>query len=319
MDLKHIIDLLQQNDDIIIFPHVNPDGDCLGSSIALAMSLTNIGKKARVIVEENVPSAYEFLPGLKYLEMYKEDKSNGQLAAAIDTGDRKRLGERVRLFDRCKFTMNIDHHKTNTSFADYNFVDASKSSAGEIIFDILKSMNVKIDKSIAVCLYVAIATDTGGFRYSNTTADTHRTAAKLMEYGLNAGELSSRLFDVVSKSKVLLTAEVIKTLETFSGGKIAFLEVNDKILESAGAVPGDCDGLVNIGRNIEGVEVAVLLKEIGNNEIKVNMRSNKYADVASIAGFFSGGGHARAAGCTIYSHMKKAKSMLLAKVREVVE
>lgn len=331
-----IVSILKEAERIAILPHISADGDALGSSFALGQALQKINKQVTIYLEEDIPYVYSFLPGKHLVEVMPDSDRNTQfntsllvqdetssmkfdLVIALDTGDMGRLGRRDSFFRSAEITVNIDHHSTNTEFAKYNYVNASSSAVGEIIYDIIKIMDININTDIAECLYVAIATDTGGFRFSNTTNYTHKVAAALVEKGVNVAEISRRVFETVSFEKVKLIGLAIDTIELFEDGKIAFITVTDEMMEKSGAKDEDCDGIVNIGRNIKGVETAVMLREWNNNQVKVNLRSNNYVDVSEIANLHSGGGHKRAAGCIMQGNIISVKQQLLNNISKAIK
>jgi bifunctional oligoribonuclease and PAP phosphatase NrnA len=319
MILNEIISIIRDSRHIAILPHVSADGDALGSCFALGLALRRLGKDVHVYLEEEVPYVYSFLPGQEAAKVYPvETIKNHDVIIALDTGDLGRLGKRADIFGSSPVTVNIDHHATNSAFAGYNHVDTASAAVGEIIYQMLMLMGVKMDKDISTCLYVAIAADTGGFRFSNTTSVTHRIAGDLINNGIDVADISRKVFDSTSLAKVQLMGLAIHSLELLENGKVAVITVTEEMMQQSGAADEDCDGLVNIGRNIRGVEVAVLIKQKGSEEFRINLRSNTYVDVSAIAARFSGGGHRRAAGCTLQGTWKDAGSRLLAQIRDVL-
>ncbi len=308
---KGLIKEIERAESVAIFPHISADGDAIGSSLALALALKKTGKKVIVYLEENVPNTYKFLPGIEFVGFISENDEVMALNIALDTGDVGRLASRADIFFKAPVTINIDHHITNTKFAQYNHVDALSASTGELIFVLLKEMNCEIDKDMAKCIYTAIATDTGGFKYGNTTAGTHRAAAELLSTGIDIADLSQKIFDNTTFVKLKLTQKAIELLELYENDLLAVTAITQDILQSTGAKDEDCDGLVNIGRSIEAVEVSVLIKEKSSNEIRVNLRSKAYVDVSEIAAAFGGGGHKRAAGCTMKGSIEDVKDQLI--------
>lgn len=313
-----IISKIKEVKTLAILPHVSIDGDALGSSIALAYAVKELGIEPVIYIEEEIPSSYGFLPGIEFTKVYQGEKENYDLVLALDTGDTGRLGKRIDIFNAASYTINIDHHMTNTEFADLNYVQTSSSATGEIIYQFIKMMGIPLTKEISTCIYVAIATDTGGFRYSNTTSITHQIISDLINNGVDVAEVSQLLFETVSLSKTKLTGMAVQTLEILENGKVAFITVTESMIKDADAKEEDCDGIVNIGRNIKGVEVAVLVRENENESYKINLRSKKYVDVSIIANKLGGGGHKNAAGCTIEGNMEDIKQILLKEIREVL-
>jgi len=313
--LNDIVSIIKDKEKILILPHVSADGDALGSSIALGLAIEKLGKQVKIYLEEGLQKKYDFLPGQHLIEIYEgKNGFKSEVAIALDTADEGRLGKRIEIFKEAGVTINIDHHNTNPLYADFNYVQPHSSAVGEIIYRIIKMMDLTIDTNISICLYVAISTDTGGFRYSNTTPETHRITSDLIRIGVDVSDISRRLFETNSYEKIKLMGVAIDTLELLGNGKIAFHTITNEVMKTIGAKEEECDGLVNIGRSIEGVEVAILLRELENGEIRVNLRSNTYVDVSEIAGFFSGGGHTRAAGCTLKGDIESAKQKLVDKI-----
>lgn len=313
-----IITVISDENRVAILPHVSADGDALGSSMALALALKTLNKEPTIYIEEEIPFSYSFLPGKEFVKVYSDKPDKYRLVIALDTGDMKRLGQRVSIFNDADTTINLDHHPTNTEFAQMNLVKANSSAVGEMIYQLVRMMGVAIDKDMATCLYVAIATDTGGFRYSNTTPVTHQIAADLINSGVDVANISQLVFETTSLPKVKLMGMAIDKMEILEDGKLAFINVTDDMIKNAGAREEDCDGIVNIGRNIIGVEVSLLIRQRAGEEFKINFRSKNYVDVSAIANRHSGGGHKRAAGCTIKGCMDDIKNMLIKEIREVL-
>lgn len=313
---KEIVKLISEAGSVAIYPHVSADGDAIGSSLALGLALRNAGKKVSVYIEEDIPTVYRFLPGGELSGFYNENVEVADLNIALDTGDVGRLGSRAEAFFMAPCTINIDHHVTNTRYAHLNFVNANSASTGEITYLLLNKLKMEITADIATCLYTAIATDTGGFQYQNTTADTHKIIAELLSTGINVGEISQRIYDNTTYEKLKLTAKAIELLELHESSKLSVVALSLDDILSTGAKEEDCDGIVNIGRSIESVEVSALIKEKSNNEIRVNLRSKTYVDVSEVAAAFDGGGHKRAAGCTIIGTLEEAKRKIIEAIKE---
>lgn len=318
MMMNRIIEEIKKAKKIAIFPHVSADGDSIGSSLALHLALKKIGISSDVITEETISHNYSFLEGSKEAIVYTNNNNKYDIAIAIDCGDIERIGHRYEVFENAIATINIDHHPTNKEFAIYNYIDVSVSSVGEIIYQIIKLMGIDIEKSIAEALYVAISTDTGGFRYSNTTAITHQIIADLINSGVNVANISQRIFDTISLEKSKLIAAAISSIEILERGKIAFITISKDAFEKTGANECDFDGIADIGRNIEGVEVAVSFRQLDDKVTKINFRSKNYVDVATIACLYKGGGHHRAAGATVGTSLEELKEMVLKDLREAL-
>lgn len=324
MMLNRIIAEIKSAQKIAIFPHVSADGDAIGSCLALGLALDKLNKEAVVYTEEEIPLLLSFLPGMEMTKVFAHEimekaKAGYDLVIALDTGDIERLGNRREIFIGNSNTVNVDHHPTNTMFASLNYVQTGAAATGEIIYQMVKLMGLDLDAEISTCLYVALTTDTGGFRYSNTTGITHQIAADLINNGVKVADISQQIFENTSLERLKLMGLVINSLELYEESKISYIGITEEMLNSAGAGDEDCDGMVNLGRSIRGVEVSVVLREKLQGEIRVNLRSKTYVDVAAIATRFGGGGHKRAAGCTIKGDMKQAKEMVLTEIRKAIK
>ncbi len=316
MTLNKICDVIKGASRVAILPHIQVDGDCIGSSFALALALNAAGKKARVILEEQIPTSYAFL-GEEY-QFYDtlEDADNFDTVICLDSGDEQRINKRMSLLASCKNTINIDHHITNTKFAKYNYIDEKCAATGEIIYRLITLLEIEITKEMATCLYVAIATDTGGFRYTNTTANTHMIASELLKTGIDIGDINRKIFETMSMQKLKLLMEAGRTIELFADGKVALVCITRAFIEKVSATDQDVEGLSSLPRQIKGAEVGILLTEKEDEKVKVSLRSNQYVDVSKIAMFFDGGGHQRASGCTLFMSIDTAKQKVIEKVLE---
>ncbi|NLY43605.1 MAG: bifunctional oligoribonuclease/PAP phosphatase NrnA [Clostridiaceae bacterium] len=318
MMLKKIADILKSISKAVILPHFNPDGDCIGSSFALQSALKKMGKKAVVVLEEDIPKMYEFLGGefVKYKDY--SDYSGIDCVICIDCADEKRLGKRIKFFKQSNVTINIDHHVSNTEFAEYNYIDTNSAATGEMIYDLLGELGVEIDKEIATNLYTAISTDTGSFKYSNTTSRTHRIIAELMEKGIDNADISRRVFDTFSLSKLKFISYAIERIELYEDGKIVIIPIPNKAIKDMALGENDIDGLSSLARTVEGVEVGILLMEMEPGHVKVSLRSNRYVDVSKVAFSFGGGGHVRASGCILNMDMEQAKQKIMEAVKPLI-
>ncbi|MDP4179797.1 MAG: bifunctional oligoribonuclease/PAP phosphatase NrnA [Bacillota bacterium] len=315
---NEIVSKIISSKNVAILPHIQADGDAIGSCLALGIALTKLNKKVKVIMEESVPEVYNFIPGQAMVSVGSEYKEGLDLVITLDTGDVGRIGERIDVFKSVDSTINIDHHGTNNEFAVLNYVDADSAATGEIIYELIKLLNVDFDADIATCLYVAIATDTGCFKFKNTTSKTHRIISDLISFGVNVSEISGKVFDSTTKEKVRLMGHAINTLELLEEGKIAFVNISNEMLKAAGAKEEDCDGIVNIGRNIVGVEASVVLRERSSGDFKINLRSKTYVDVGQVALKYGGGGHKMAAGCAIKGDLDSIKKMILEELKRLL-
>lgn len=296
--LMRIAETLVNSKSVVLLPHINADGDALGASLALGLALSGMGKEVDILVEEPVPSNLDFLPGQELIKKNPDKKYD--VAVNIDNGDIARLGKRVIYFNQANIKLSIDHHATNKVEADYSYIDVKSSATGEIIYDLITMyLKKKITKDIALCLYTAIVTDTGGFRYTNTTSRTFEISAELLKLEIDFPYVIKKVFDMVSQTKLLLMKQTMNSLLFYEDGKLAISYITKEDIDGLSVMSDDYEGLVNIGRNINDVEVSLFLREEAKGEFRGNLRSNNHVDVSKIAEKFNGGGHKRAAGFNI--------------------
>lgn len=296
MTLDDIKVQIDKANSIVILTHENPDGDAMGCALAVYNALKQLEKDVDVIVPE-FSRCFEFLPGIP--EIKKEGRKEYDLAIAVDCADTKRLNGFVDYFDDAKVTVQIDHHGVNTMFADYNYVDPVAPACAQILVKVLPYWNVEITKDIGTCLLTGIITDTGGFKYSGVTSETFEFAAWLLQKGVNVSNVYKNVLQTVTRSSFELNRIARNRIEFFEDGKIAFTYITCEDEEKVNSETGDYEGIVDIGRDVEGVEVSIFLRELKKGGYKVSLRSNEYVNVSDICLMFGGGGHIKAAGCTI--------------------
>lgn len=304
--------LLLDAKKIVLCTHVSPDGDTLGSSLGLAQCLQKLGKEVIVYCDDLVNKSFSFIPGIELLQRPDANNSvEADLLVVIDASSFDRIGI-VGEVVKYKQLLNIDHHISNTHFADFVYLDSKAAATGEIMCELLQEMAWPIEHNIAECFYIAISTDCGSFRYANTTPKTMRAGAWLLEQGVRPNEISDKL-DMKSRLTVEMLAKVLPSLTFEADGKIAYLTITNDLYNK----DANTDSFVNYPRYIDGVEVAIMFKAVEPKVTRVSMRSSN-VDVAQVALCFGGGGHIRAAGCTIYAPVEEAREQLLAKLRELV-
>lgn len=312
--LKQAADLICEKQRFALTAHANPDGDALGSLLALSLALKFLQKEVSVLLVDPVPHLYRYLPGIDTVTPPREneDTIRYDLLISLDSSDAERIAAvRTQLSSQIP-VLNIDHHVSNTLFGEYNYI-RDAAATGEIIFDLLREMQVAMTPDIATCLYTAIITDCGFFKYSNTTSHTHRITAELLDQGVRPDVVSDLLeTKTIHNLKLLLT--VLNTLETVHNGEIALLTLRASDLHHVG--DENTEGFINYARYLEGVEVAIMLKEIDPSSVKVSMRSRSRIDVSRIALSFGGGGHKRAAGCTVLGTLSEVKKKVLQVVQQ---
>ena len=295
--MKAVIEKIRAAKSVAVLTHVSEDPDALGSAFAFCTVLKKLGKSAVCYVSAKPQERHMFIGG-DYVIYDKEKTYDHDLCLCLDSGDIKRLGDRIKLFKEIGNTVNIDHHKTNTMFADANYVEGETSSTGEILFKVFREMGVEIDNEIARFLYIAICSDTGCFKYSSVTPDTLKIAAELLGYDFDAAEIARLLFDTDSLSVTKFKAELMSNIESYADGKISLVKMTADMYEKYGIPESEAPNGVEVPRRIEGTEIAVCVKE-KNGRIEISLRSNGRADVAEIAEAFGGGGHRAAAGCKL--------------------
>lgn len=315
MMLIDIVNLLKDSKDITIITHTSPDGDALGSCLALGLSLSKMGKEVLVAKNDHIPSKYDFLPGKDLLREINPDDLSPDTLVVLDCGDQDRMGRLAEVGEKASAVINIDHHISNTMFGNLNLVDTNAAATAELIYQIIKLMGVRLDIDIAVCLYTAISADTGCFRYDNTTSITHSIAGELINLGVKTSWICNRIFNLRTIEQTKLLARAIDSISIFHDGKTAVMSVTKKDLQDCGCGQQDVEGVIEFARDIEGVEVAVLLRETEDEGIRVGLRSNGFVDTSSIATGFNGGGHKKASGCTIDASIQEARNMLLEEIQ----
>lgn len=304
--------LLLAAQKIVLCTHVSPDGDTLGSVLGLARFLRQQSKDVTVYCDDQINQSFSFIPDIELVERpVAGEKISCDLLVVIDASSFDRIGLVAEVVSY-KQLLNIDHHISNTRFAEYLYLDAQAAATGEIMCDLFQTMAWPVDREIADCFYIAISTDCGSFRYANTTPKTMRAAAWLLEYGVEPNEISDQL-DMRSRLTMELLSKVLPSLTFEKDGKIAYLTITNDLYDK----DANTDSFVNYPRYIEGVKVAILFKAVEPKVTRVSMRSSG-VDVAQVAVDFGGGGHLRAAGCTIYAAVEEAREQLLAKLRELV-
>lgn len=294
--MKKIIELLDKSQKVSIITHINADGDAIGSSQAMAEVLRNMGKTVNIYTEEAVEKRLSFIS--EGISVFDDDFQAADTCVVLDCGSLDRTGKRSVILESAKIVINIDHHRTNTMFGDENLVMPDASATGEILALLFDQMGVNYTDAIAKYLYVAICSDTGRFSYSNVSKQTFLIAAKLVEYNINHAEISRLLFESKDLNTELMRAELTGNIHSYCDGKLRIVSAGKDLAEKYGIAQGDIQDIVDIPRRIEGTQIAVGLKE-KDGKIHVSFRSNGKADVSELAISFGGGGHAKAAGCTL--------------------
>lgn len=314
MTLDNILDEIKKAESIVILTHENPDGDAVGSSLALYNALKDFGKNPDIIIPE-YSRCFEFLPSSG--EIKKESNiKNYDLAISLDTATMKMLNGYANYFEDAKTKIVIDHHGTNTMYGDLNFVNPDAPACSQILIVLLEYFNIKITKEIGTCILTGIITDTGGFKYAGTNAETFEFVAELLNKGVNVSKIYRKVLETITKTSYELRRIAESRLEFSNEGKVTFTYITLEDEENVHSETGDHEGIVNIGKCVEGVEVSVFIRELKNGKgWKVSLRSNEYVNVSDVALLFGGGGHPRAAGCTIQGELNSVKDKILNEIK----
>ena len=315
---KEILNSIQEAARVLIITHVNPDGDTLGSASALK---SFIGEKADILIQIednfNFPNTYSFLPFINSAKNLKTIDDDYDLMIAIDVASIDRIIEPARkIFENCKNTIIIDHHKTNKGFAKINYIKGGISSAGEVLFDLFKNLNIEITREMAIGLYSAILTDTGCFKYESTTPHTFKIASELAQSGINTSDIADLCYTNKPKNLILFQSELLSKAQFCINDKIAYTLITKETMDKYNAKDEYSEGICETLRSIANVEIAFVLKET-NFGTKVSIRT-KELDATLITSKFNGGGHKRAAGCTIKQKINQALESLLKEAKEIL-
>lgn len=316
MKFNQLEELIKNSKKILIVSHINPDGDAIGSVSSMYTTIyDNFKKKSDILVIGHLPNCYKSLPNIDKAEFKFNDSMVYDLVITLDVASLDRLSNAKILFDKAVQTINIDHHKTNNGFGDINVVSPEASSTGEVLLGIYNEQNWEISLDSAVGLYTAILTDTGGFRYENTSENVFKSAAQLVKIGINPNEIYKNCYEKKSKNFVMFQNYCINKAVFVDDDKIAYSTVYKKDIEKFHGEEDFTEGLVEILRAIDTTDIAFLAKEIDSKTTKISMRSKK-SDVADICSVFGGGGHTFAAGCTVKTNVEGAVKRILKTIEE---
>lgn len=321
-NIENIIDYINRSNDFIVTSHISPDGDNIGSTLSMYNSLKKLKKNVYYVLDDTPPKNLEFL--LKDVNILKSNEFNIDKfnIISLDCGDRKRICLSDEIKDKAQKIICIDHHASNDKYGDLNYIDTNASSTCELVYNVLVAYNKKynidlIDENIATFLYTGLVTDTGNFMYSNTHPTSFDMAKNLLLKGAKKENIIQNIFQSNSANYYKLLGEALNTLDIINN-KVACISITKEMLKRNIISFNDVDGITSYTRDIEGVEVGILLKEKKDNEIKVSLRSKSYVDVSKIAQSFGGGGHIKAAGCTIYDSIENAKKKIIESVLKTI-
>lgn len=321
MDYFHMLQaaqrFIEENDHFLVVSHLHPDGDAISSTLAIGWILNQLGKNYTLYNDDPIPGKFKFLWNHEQIR----NQSATEMASiryerviAVDCADFSRVGQAVHLFADPYLLLNIDHHSTNHQFGQVNIVRTEAAATAEIIYDLIVHLGLNWDADIAACIYTGLLTDTGGFRYSNTTAKVLAIASEMMSYGADGSKLSERLLEKMSFPQFQLLQKALASINFAFDRKAAWVVLTQEDYERTGAMNEDSEGIVNYALNIEGVHVGMLFKEISPGEVKVSLRSSGAVNVAELAMSLGGGGHVRASGCTLHCSLSEAVTQILNKL-----
>ncbi|MEY2485240.1 MAG: bifunctional oligoribonuclease and phosphatase NrnA [Verrucomicrobiota bacterium] len=310
---------LRENQRFAILSHVRPDGDALGSQLALGLSLKQLGKDVSIWNEDGMLEKYSFLARSELLTKPPVEPQDFEVAVALDTAIQSRLGVAGEKIRSAKHWINIDHHPSNPRYGDLVHVDADAPATGQILFELITSESLPFDREIAENLYVAISTDTGSFQYPNTTARTFEIIAELVKAGVNVGQVSQQIYENYPRRRIELLRELLTTMRFTGEGRVASFSLSLATAARLGVLPEDNEGLIDHLRAIRGVIVAVFFEELADGKVRVSMRSKtESADVCAICQKFGGGGHKLAAGARVRGTLAEVETRVLEAVCDVV-
>ena len=317
--MDQIIQHIKDGQHILIVSHAEPDGDSVGSLVALGLALAKLDKKITMHTPSPIPAVYRFLPGTGQIVHQIQNADIYDLALVLDCGDLTRIGETSAEIGRIPILINIDHHVSNTGFGHIQYIDTDACATAEIVYRLINALEIPFDKAIATSIYTGILTDTGSFRFSNTNQAAFAISKAMTDAGVEPHNVAQRVFGTYSLGRIKLLNMALNSIEISENGKLSMMTVTRSMLNTTGTNTEDLDGMINYARRIEDVKVAALIHEIKNgagkftnmNRYHVSLRSDSSVDVAKIAGKFGGGGHASAAGFQIESTLVALKSKII--------
>ncbi|MFN2390675.1 MAG: bifunctional oligoribonuclease/PAP phosphatase NrnA [Pyrinomonadaceae bacterium] len=314
--LSQVVELIENKQNFAITTHVRPDGDGIGSSLGLCWLLRSLGKNAEVIVRDGIPISYTLLPGAEEIRQISQVNGKYDAIFVIECSDINRPG--IKGLEN-QITVNIDHHATSEHFGTINWIDATASAVGEMIYNLCKAIGGRITKEIAECVYLALVTDTGSFHFSNTTERTLKIASELVKVGVKPARISEAVYNSYPWSRIELMRQVLATVKRDADGKVAWMRQTHAMSENANAVDGDNSGFVNIPLAAKEVEAVVYMRETVPNNYRVSLRSKGGINVARVAEKFGGGGHKNAAGCRVEGDWDEKECEIVSALIRAVE
>ncbi len=321
-NLKRVVAAIKKYKRFLLTTHTSPEGDALGSQLAFFFLLKKLRKQPFIVNQDPVPEEYSFLPGKEYIKHYKNIRQpDFDCMAVLDCSDLNRTGQVYKLNKQGKPVINIDHHISNDKFGESRWIEPLASSTSEMVYMLYKELSVKFNKGSALLLYTGIMTDTGSFRYSNTTGFTHKAVEELMRFDIDVRTVYRQVYENISFLDARLLIEILSSVRTAKGGKIAWIQVPAKMLKHRKVFFDLSEHILSFMRSINGAQVVALFKEnLGaKNEIRFNLRSNGSTDVNKIARYFGGGGHRSAAGCTITGKLEEIRRKVISRIKDTLQ
>jgi phosphoesterase RecJ-like protein len=313
--LRRISEQIGRHRVFLITAHERPDGDALGSELALCHMLRGLGKEVTVYNQDRTPENYDFLPGSGGIVHQLPPLEPFEVAFILDCSELDRVGKESARIGTIPNLVNIDHHISNGGFCDLRLIDPQASSTGELIFRLVRDMGLSVTGEMATCLYTAILTDTGGFRYGNTRRGALLAAADLVADGADPQWISENVYEADSPARIRLLAAVLPTLTLEEWGRVGSLVVMQKTLADAGALPDHSEGFVDLPRSIRGVEISIVYAELPDGSFKLSLRSKGNFNVERVARAFGGGGHTNAAGCRVAGELSEIRRRVIEAIR----
>lgn len=316
--LAEIAEAIRSHDSFILLSHVRPDGDAIGSQIALGHSLEEMSKTVHYVNEDGLPANLTFMPGSGKMQSPPSEPIDAEVCIALDCATRPRLGDNaLHAASQAKLWINIDHHVSNPKYGDMNHIDSASPATGQIVYQLITENQMPLPDETRDAIYVAVSTDTGSFQYSNTTAATYEMAADLVRRGLDVGTINSLTYDNNPYRKIELLRSLLNTLELQDDGRVAHWELPCSVKEKYKLQPEDTEDQIDLIRGIEGVIVAAFFEELPEGKVRVSLRAkDSSVDVCAIAQQFGGGGHPRAAGIRMPGPLSDAKGKVLSAISQ---
>ena len=312
IDVSSTAEFLKNNNNFLILVHGHPDGDTLGCGLALKEALLTVGKTCRVCCGDTVPEKFG------YMGTVDTDDFTPDTIVAVDVADTKLLGKDFEEKYGDEINLCIDHHGSNRLYAQRTLLDSSAAAACEIILQIIRELGVTVTKSIADCIYTGLSTDTGCFRYSNVTPRTMRMAADMIEAGAENAKINTIMFETKTKTYVALERLALEGMKMYFDDKCAFITITQEMFRKTGSDESEVDAIAALPRQIEGVLVGITMREKPDGTYKVSMRSGESVDVSEICAEMDGGGHPRAAGCSVKGSLEQATQTVLDNVKKFI-